>query len=247
MITRLKYWLLTRLWKALKGVQASSAPAPAAGGEVDRPYEAMLNDAARDGRVLRREHIYGSGPPNMEPNPTVLAILLRWAGSSVLDVGCGIGAYTAAAAARGIRAEGIELDERYVAAARELGRPVRAYDGAHIPFPDRAFECAAAIEVLEHVPEWEQLLREMTRVADRTVLISVPNIGVLPALARHLVGPWHLLEATHVNFFTTGILQTYLSKNYPEWRCEVSEYGQFSVNGDVVANHVLAVMQRENT
>ena len=42
-------------------------------------------------------------------------------------------------------------------------------------FPDRSFDLAAAIEVLEHVPDPEDTLAEMARVAARHLLVSVPR------------------------------------------------------------------------
>jgi 2-polyprenyl-3-methyl-5-hydroxy-6-metoxy-1,4-benzoquinol methylase len=42
-------------------------------------------------------------------------------------------------------------------------------------FPDGCFDLAAAIEVLEHVPDPERTLAEMARVAARHVLVSVPR------------------------------------------------------------------------
>jgi 2-polyprenyl-3-methyl-5-hydroxy-6-metoxy-1,4-benzoquinol methylase len=244
-----------RAWRALvrrlsRASDASEGAAPAVPSSCpvlpgeSRPYESVLRHAADDGRVLHRPDIYGSGPPNQIANQAVLHILLNHAGASLLDVGCGIGTYTAAVAEQGIRTAGLEVNADYVARARALGRPVDCFDGLRIPYPDAAFECVAAIEVLEHVPDWDVLLREMVRVAARRVVISVPNIGVLPAMSRHLVGPWHLLEATHVNFFTSEILRRVLARDFPVLRHDVSEYGTFLINGEPFANHVLAVLHK---
>jgi hypothetical protein len=51
--------------------------------------------------VLHRENIYGSGPPVLEPGPEMLRLILDYlsAGSLVLDVGCGAGAYASGLAA----------------------------------------------------------------------------------------------------------------------------------------------------
>jgi SAM-dependent methyltransferase len=232
--------------RRLRGVVTPHTPAGSveAPPAIERPYEALLHKAGVDGTVLHREQIYGSGPPNQTPNPVVLDILLRWAGEGLLEVGCGIGAYTAAIAARGIRASGLDTNAGHVAHARHLGRPVGPFDGVSLPYPNRAFDCVAAIDGLAQVPQWEALLRDMARVAARTVVVSVPNIGVLPGMSRHLVGPWHLLEATHVNFFTADILRRALADMFPDWTCAISEYGEFTVNGETFANHVLAVLQR---
>jgi ubiquinone/menaquinone biosynthesis C-methylase UbiE len=44
-----------------------------------------------------------------------------------------------------------------------------------LPFAENEFDLAAAIEVLEHVPDPRRSLAEMTRVAARHLLVSVPR------------------------------------------------------------------------
>jgi SAM-dependent methyltransferase len=44
-----------------------------------------------------------------------------------------------------------------------------------LPFADGGFDLAAAIEVLEHVPDPERTVAEMARVAHRHLLVSVPR------------------------------------------------------------------------
>ena len=51
----------------------------------------------------------------------------------------------------------------------------RAMAADELPFPDRSFDLAAAIEVLEHVPDPGRTLADMARVAARHLLISVPR------------------------------------------------------------------------
>jgi len=177
---------------------------------ADLPYQQTLSEAAAIGRVLHREDIYGSGPPVTMASSEVVSLIMLHGGDTVLDVGCGIGVYVAALRDRGISACGIEVNADYVSTARDLNRDVALYDGGTMPFEDGSFDTAIAIEVLEHIPDWQATLREMLRVARRCVLISVPNIGVIPSMSRHMVVPWHLLEATHVNFFTSDILSRYL-------------------------------------
>jgi SAM-dependent methyltransferase len=207
------------------------------------PYEETLSVAARERRILHRDNIYGSGPPTTVPSPECLSLVAAHSGSSVLDVGCGLGVYLAALQERGITAVGLEINPDYVATAQSLNRDVRLYDGASIPFPDCAFDTVMALEVLEHIPQWETTLHEMLRVARRCVLISVPNIGVIPHMYRHLVVPWHLLEATHVNFFTREILAAYLSR-IPNISSDITSYGPFQINGETYHNHLFAVIYK---
>jgi ubiquinone/menaquinone biosynthesis C-methylase UbiE len=212
--------------------------------QPERPYDRVLKEAGRAGQVLHRDNIYGSGPPNTAPNPEVFSLTSSRVRSPVLDVGCGIGAYVAALSAEGISAHGIEINRSYVETGRSLNRNVQWYDGSKIPFGDNSFDSVMAIEVLEHIPDWEHTFREMLRVALRSVLISVPNIAVIPSMSQHLVVPWHLLQATHVNFFTPEILGTFMTR-VPDITCQVLTYGAFQVNGNTYHNHVFATIQKE--
>ena len=193
--------------------------------------------------ALRREHIYGSGPPVDVAAPQVLALIRRYGDGPFLDLGCGVGAYVEELARAGYEITGLEINERFVETARQKGRRVLAYDGAKIPAEDAAYHTAFAIEVLEHVPDWRGLLDEMLRVAEQRVLLSVPNLGVLPGIARHRVVPWHLLESTHLNFFSPRILSNALQR-LSGVESTVFTYGSIRVNGEIFDNHIFAVLTR---
>jgi 2-polyprenyl-3-methyl-5-hydroxy-6-metoxy-1,4-benzoquinol methylase len=100
---------------------------------------------------------------------------------SVLDVGCGEGVLTAGWAERlgDGRVVGIDRDDPKLRAEwdkRSRGNlEFRAEEATHLSFADDEFDLAAAIEVLEHVPEPEATLAEMARVACRHLLVSVPR------------------------------------------------------------------------
>jgi 2-polyprenyl-3-methyl-5-hydroxy-6-metoxy-1,4-benzoquinol methylase len=105
----------------------------------------------------------------------------RAAPESVLDVGCGEGVLTERwAASLGDRpVVGIDLDDPKLAgewATRQ--RPNLSFQvnpASDLPFEDGSFDLAAAIEVLEHVPDPERTVAEMARVAKRHLLVSVPR------------------------------------------------------------------------
>ena len=105
----------------------------------------------------------------------------RAAPTSILDVGCGEGVLVSEWAERigDGRVVGIDLDDPHLHTEWEKRqRPnleYRVQKAEDLPFEPNEFDMATAIEVLEHVPEPEQTLAEMARVAERHLLVSVPR------------------------------------------------------------------------
>jgi SAM-dependent methyltransferase len=107
-------------------------------------------------------------------------LLDRAAPQSIVDVGCGEGVLTERWADRiSGRVAGIDLDDPKLRAEWDRrSRPNLEFHtglGDRLPWNDGEFEAATAIEVLEHVPEPEAVLAEMSRVASRWLLVSVPR------------------------------------------------------------------------
>jgi 2-polyprenyl-3-methyl-5-hydroxy-6-metoxy-1,4-benzoquinol methylase len=100
---------------------------------------------------------------------------------SLLDVGCGEGVLTHKWAQRldGRRVVGIDLDDPQLHALwKQRQAPNLTYKvmkAENLPFEDGEFDVAAAIEVLEHVPDPEHTVAEMARVASGHLLVSVPR------------------------------------------------------------------------
>jgi ubiquinone/menaquinone biosynthesis C-methylase UbiE len=100
---------------------------------------------------------------------------------SVLDVGCGEAVLTEQWATQlGTRSVvGLDLlDEKLQAEWAVRTRDnlsLRTFDGGDLPAAENEFDLVAAIEALEHVPDPEQKVAEMARVARRHVLVSVPH------------------------------------------------------------------------
>ncbi|HWB85476.1 MAG TPA: methyltransferase domain-containing protein [Bryobacteraceae bacterium] len=186
------------------------------------PHYRQLQDTAE---VMRREQIYGSGPPAAEVTPE-LARLAEYLEGRVLDFGCGRGAMVAYLRSKGFDALGLELERDGL---RDLIAPetrpfVTLYDGSFpIPFRDRSFDCVFASEVLEHVPRFDQAIAEMARVARRRAVLTVPDASAIPLGYRHQLVPWHLLESTHIHFFTQASLARALAPHFSK-----VEFGRIS-------------------
>jgi 2-polyprenyl-3-methyl-5-hydroxy-6-metoxy-1,4-benzoquinol methylase len=107
---------------------------------------------------------------------------------SVLDVGCGEGVLTArwADQLETGRVVGIDLEDpklRAEWAKRRRGNlEFRSMPAENLPFGEAEFDLAAAIEVLEHVPDPAHTVAEMARVARHYLLVSVPREPLWRAL-----------------------------------------------------------------
>ncbi len=152
-------------------------------------------------RMLTRDDIYTEGLPHGVPSPLLIDFAMRRAGDSILDVGCGFGAYAARLKELGKTAAGLELDADCVAEATARGIDVTRGDATRLPFEDGQFDTAILFEVIEHIPEYEAAVREALRVSRGNVLITVPNVGEYRHLERYGVTYWHLVTTDHVNFF----------------------------------------------
>ncbi len=136
---------------------------------------------------------YGSGNPVVRRlmggfERTLEELFSRAAPASVLDVGCGEGVLTSRWADRPVveRIVGIDLEDPKLQAEWEERRRTnleyRVMRAENLPFADGEFDLAAAIEVLEHVPDPEHTVAEMARVSSGHLLISVPREPLWRAL-----------------------------------------------------------------
>jgi SAM-dependent methyltransferase len=100
-----------------------------------------------------------------------LGMILQAAGAcaegSVLDNGCGIGAYLRRLAEKARRAVGVELEPDRARAAAESGKAVALARGEALPFASNSFDLILSHEVLEHVEDDRRAVAEMARLLRR--------------------------------------------------------------------------------
>ena len=192
----------------------------------ERPYGEVVHPDNET--LLHRENIYGSGPPIEEPGVEVSNLLRDYLPerSSVVDVGCGAGAYGPPLIATGHNWLGLESNPHCcgILERRQLSFRRVDLESRKLPCADGEWDCAICIEVLEHVKDPETFLREIARMIRGRALFSVPNMELLPYLYDWRVVPWHLLEGDHRNFFTRASLRALLNRFFR--RIEIFSYGE---------------------
>src|SRR5215217_3851928 len=105
-----------------------------------------------------------------------LANALDVRGKTVVDIGCGDGAFVRALAGAGATAIGIEVSEDAVARAREKD-PDHRYElgGAErLPLEDQSVDVATLMRSLHHVPDPASAFPELERVVREYVWIAEP-------------------------------------------------------------------------
>jgi ubiquinone/menaquinone biosynthesis C-methylase UbiE len=137
----------------------------------------------------------------------------------LLDFGCGRGVLVGELRRSGVDARGLELDTQKIrdaiAGQDVQAYPITLYDGSFpAPFRDGEFRSVMCSEVLEHIPEYQAAIRDIARIASDRVVFTVPDASAIPVGFRHGLVPWHLMEATHVNFFNQENLKSALQPHF---------------------------------
>jgi 2-polyprenyl-3-methyl-5-hydroxy-6-metoxy-1,4-benzoquinol methylase len=85
-----------------------------------------------------------------------------------------------------------------------------------LPFPDRSFEVALSFRLLPHCTAWPQLIRELCRVARRSVVVDYPTSEGLNKIAPALFGAKKKLE---------GNTRSWRMFRHAEIEAEFAKYG----------------------
>jgi ubiquinone/menaquinone biosynthesis C-methylase UbiE len=105
----------------------------------------------------------GGSPLARMPRETALR-LLGPAMGRLLDVGCGGGSHTAALAAAGWEAVGLDASEAQLRLARERGCEVVLGHAESLPFAGGSFDAAVSLWTHTDIDDWPAAIRETRRV-----------------------------------------------------------------------------------
>lgn len=208
---------------------------------VEPHYSHLL----RETRVLGRDDIYGSGVPVDVADE--LKTFANIVSGHVLDFGAGNGDLVVHLVARGVDAIGLELDEPRISdiLGPERRARIRLYPGqVPLPFPDRTFDWIVSTEVIEHVTDIERYVPELARILKPGggLLVTTPDITSIPSSFLTGTVPWHLLEATHVNFFTPLSLRNLFGAHFAV--VAIHDLAGHHVNGFYIPGSIGAVFHK---
>jgi SAM-dependent methyltransferase len=138
----------------------------------------------------------------------VHALWQRHHGGAFLDVGVGNGALAGVAVDYGYQVCGMDVHPAYADAVRRLGVEFLQGDAATFDFGDRRFDVVAMGDVIEHLPDPRQLMRQVTSLLKPGGLIwlSTPNYeGVWTRGMRERDAMW--MEGEHLQLFSLRSLR----------------------------------------
>ena len=97
-------------------------------------------------------------------------------GTSFLEVGCAQGLFVKTAKRKAEIAVGVDYEEDKLefASKASLNCDFIQGDGEKLPFKDKAFDIVLCTEVIEHIPNWKKAVKEISRVAKKKVIITIP-------------------------------------------------------------------------
>ncbi|PKM98693.1 MAG: hypothetical protein CVU79_02220 [Elusimicrobia bacterium HGW-Elusimicrobia-3] len=138
-------------------------------------------------------------------------------GSTVLDIGCGNGATLKYLTEHNhIIGEGIDISAAAVNKALERGFSAKVADAASSDFKiEKVYDYIIISEVLEHIPNPEDLIEKVKNRFRRGLLLSIPNTGHYTHRLRLLFGrfpvQWVYHPGEHLRFWTLTDFKLWLS------------------------------------
>jgi 2-polyprenyl-3-methyl-5-hydroxy-6-metoxy-1,4-benzoquinol methylase len=124
----------------------------------------------------------------------------------LLDVGCSTGALIMSALRNGIEAEGVEPAEVAAQSAQAAGLRVRSSTLSDAAYPTEHFHAVTLMEVIEHLRDPGDLVREIRRILVPGGLLVVGTGNAASWTVKLMGGRWDYFQVEryggHISFFT---------------------------------------------
>jgi ubiquinone/menaquinone biosynthesis C-methylase UbiE len=149
---------------------------------------------------------------NRPLNPHRKAAIGKFAGNSFLDVGCGNGAYVLHFADTK-QTLGIDFSE--FEGWQTKPELFQIANATQIPYPDNSYDTVVAFELLEHIENPSIALREFRRIAEKNIIVTVPNCEQTPGMRESGLLFNHYSDPTHINFWLLeDLLELFAKENF---------------------------------
>jgi len=142
-----------------------------------------------------------------------LALIRKYApleGQRILDVGCGLGTYVKKMRDFSQEVYGIDVDPERVAEASQTLPNIQLAPAEKLPFPDGFFDVVLLHEIIEHVEDDRQAIREAHRVirgGGRMVIFAPNRLYPLETHGVFWRGKYHFGNIPLVNYLPDFLRQ----------------------------------------
>lgn len=116
----------------------------------------------------------------------VLRLIGDVRGLTILDIGCGTGHFSQSLAGENYLL-GIDISSEMLSLARNKGLHAIQSSGDNLPIPDKSFDMALSVNVIQTIPRGKELIREMMRVikpGGRAVVSTINGGNITLAFFR---------------------------------------------------------------
>ncbi|MBI4244340.1 MAG: class I SAM-dependent methyltransferase [Planctomycetes bacterium] len=130
----------------------------------------------------------------------------------VLDLGCGDGLFADLLVKKGIDVLAVDYSEVALTRVKEKGIKCKVldFDGKKMPFKDGEFQTVAMLDVLEHLMQPWETLKEALRITQKNVIISCPNFSNYRSRLEVLFGHGPSImtkKVGHIQFINPDIMK----------------------------------------
>ena len=177
---------------------------------TDRPSRPGADsDVPHEQYTLENARLFGWNSVSGNLLPERVDLLKQYVvGTTIFDAGCGGGGFVDYLAGEGFQAVGMDKHAVFLHVARERrfrGTFVQGDLAHRLPFADRSFDTTICLDVLEHVQDDTQTIRELARVTRQRLIVAVPQEDKWMWRYRLIFYPYR--DPTHRRYYTPESLR----------------------------------------